>query len=372
MHEPEPLQLIGRNSVRFRGRTLLYFSGCDYFRLSRNPRVRAAARAALVKHGLNVAASRMTTGNHPLYVELEERLANFFGAPDALLVGTGYMTNLIVAQALAGRFSHVLIDERAHPSLQDAASFFACPIVRFQHRKAEAVEEAVERCGRRSRIVLLTDGMFAQDGSAAPLKDYLSLLPRDAMLLIDDAHGAGVLGRTGKGTLEAAGIKPGRAIQTITLSKAFGAYGGAILGTAQLRREILGRSPLFAGHTPVPLPLAAAALESIRRLKTDKGLRRRLQANSLWLKAGLQELKFPTEALSTPGPIVCVVPTSNGAVRALGRAFLQAGIYPPITRYPGLPAKGYLRIVISSEHSRKDLEKIIEVCGSLPPGSLSR
>src|SRR5205823_9551281 len=113
-------------------------------------------------------------------------------------------------------------------------------------------------------LILLTDGMFSHDGSAAPLPEYLKVLPQDAQILVDDAHGAGVLGQTGQGSLQHAGVSRRRIIQTITLSKAFGAYGGAILGTARLRRKILNRSQIFVGSTPLPLPLANAALEGIR------------------------------------------------------------------------------------------------------------
>src|SRR5712664_1592648 len=121
MTEPEPLQQVERTFVRFRGRKLSYFSGCDYFRLSSHPQVIAALKEGVEKYGLNVAASRLTTGNHVLYEQLEQRLAGFFGAENALLVSGGYATNLIVAQALAGSFSHAIVDEKAHPSLWDAA-----------------------------------------------------------------------------------------------------------------------------------------------------------------------------------------------------------------------------------------------------------
>src|SRR5439155_13186649 len=183
------------------------------------------------KYGLNVAASRLTTGNHLIYGRLERSLADFFDAPNVLLVSSGYLTNLVVAQALAGNFSHVLLDEDSHPSLSDAARFFDCPVLRFKHRNSDAVATSVRRCGPGAKLILLTDGMFSRDGSIAPLADYVRVLSRDAWMLVDDAHGAGVLGRTGKGSLEHAGVTRRRIIQTTTLSKAFGAYGGAILGT---------------------------------------------------------------------------------------------------------------------------------------------
>ncbi len=252
MTEPEPLQPIDRTYVRFRKRKLSCFSGCDYFRLTSHPRVLAALQAGVKKFGLNVAASRLTTGNHALYRELETELSDFFAAESALLVSTGYSANLVVAQALQGSFSHALLDYDAHPSVADAARLLDCPVLRFKSRDATALAVAVQRCGPGAKLLVLTDGMFSHDGSAAPLAQYLEVLPKDALILVDDAHGAGVLGRTGKGTLEHAGVSRRRIIQTMTLSKAFGAYGGAILGTARLRQRILDRSRMFVGSTPCP------------------------------------------------------------------------------------------------------------------------
>src|SRR5438876_3907882 len=172
MTEPEPLQQLDRTYVRFRGRKLSYFSGCDYFRLASHPEVVAAIEEGARKFGLNVAASRLTSGNHVLYGKLERAIADFFSAQDALVVSTGYVTNLVVAQALAGNFSHVLMDENSHPSLADSARFFDCPVLRFKPRDSEDVARAVRRCGPGAGVILLTDGMFARDGSVAPLSDY--------------------------------------------------------------------------------------------------------------------------------------------------------------------------------------------------------
>ena len=285
MNELAPtLQQVDRTWVIHRGRRLSYFAGCDYFRLASHPAVLAAMQDGVIRYGLNVAASRRTTGNHSLYEQLEQRLAAFFGAGSAVLVSNGYQTNLVVAQALAGRFSHVLIDAQAHASLVDAAPLFECPVLRFEHGNAEDVARIGRRLGARARPILLTDGMFAHNGEIAPLQDYLAALPKDAGVLVDDAHGAGTLGRRGRGTAEHLGVKDRRLIQTITLSKALGVYGGAILGPKTLRKRVISGSRLFGGNTPLPLPLANAALEALNLLRTDKAMRRRLAVNTLYVK----------------------------------------------------------------------------------------
>ncbi len=359
MTEPEPLQQIDRTFVRFRKHKLSYFSGCDYFRLASHPQVIAALETGVRKYGLNVAASRLTTGNHALYLVLEKRLREFFQAEDALLVSSGYMTNLAVGQALARCFSHALIDEHSHPSLADAARFLDCPVLQFKHRDAEDVTRAVGRCGPGSKLILLTDGMFSRDGSAAPLDAYRRVLPRDATILVDDAHGAGVLGATGQGAVEQAGVSRRQLIQTVTLSKAFGAFGGAILGTAKLRQRILDHSRLFVGSTPLPLPLANAALQGVKLLKTDRTLSQRLAQNTAYLKGALRAGGFPLA--EAPGPIVMLPPRPTAETARLRRDLLAVGIFPPFLKYPGGPANGYFRFVISSEHTRAQLDRVLEV-----------
>ena len=358
MTEPEPLQQIDRTYVRFRGRRLSYFSGCDYFRLASHPRVAAALETGVRRYGLNVAASRMTSGNHSLYLDLEAELARFFGAESALLVPSGYLADLVAAQALTGEFSHALIDESAHAALVDASSMLACPVLRFKHCDTDDLARVARRCGPGSKIIVLTDGLFSRDGQVAPLRDYAGALPEDALLLVDDAHGAAVLGKTGKGTLEHTGVGRARVLQTVTLSKGFGVYGGAVLGPKKFRRRIIDRSHVFIGSTPLPLPLANAALESVRVLRSDKTLRRRLAENLAYVRGCLHPAGEAPHDFS--GPALTLSPQNQQTVRAVKRALLSCRIYPPHIRYPGGPALGYFRFVISSEHTRAQLDLLVQ------------
>jgi 7-keto-8-aminopelargonate synthetase-like enzyme len=207
--------------------------------------------------------------------------------------------------------------------------------------------------------MLLTDGMFAHDGSVAPLTKYLKKLPEDAVILVDDAHGAGVVGKTGKGSVEHEGVSRKRIIQTITLSKAFGTYGGAILGASSLRQRIIDHSKMFLGSTPLPLPLANAAIRSVQILKSDKSLRQRLIANTDFVKSALSAAGKLSEV--TPGPIVPVIPRSARDATSINERLLRAGIYPPFVKYATGPVNGYFRFVVSSEHTRKQLERVVGV-----------
>lgn len=355
MREPEPLQQVDRTYVGYKGKKLSYFAGCDYFRMAWNPKVQSAAISGLKKYGLSVSASRLTTGNHKLFAEVEKALTNFFDAPAALLVGNGYNTNGIVAQALRDEVSHVLIDGKSHVSLKDAARQFDCPVINFAHRDVADLKRKLPRGSKR--IALLTDGMFAHDGYIAPLDEYMKVLPRSAVMLVDDAHAAGVLGRTGKGTLEQTGVDRARIIQSITLSKAFGAYGGAILTVPALREKMIQKSGMFAGSTPVPLPLISSAIAGIQILKRDKSLRRRLCQNVQFVKSALAP-HHPT-IVQTPAPIVTLVPASAEEAATTCKCLIAHKVFPSFIQYPGGPPNGYFRFVISSEHTKAQLFDLV-------------
>ena len=359
----EPLQQIDRTYVLHRGRKLSYFAGCDYFRLSSHPEVLRALREGLDRFGLNVAASRKTTGNHALYGQLEQKLAAFFGVEAAVLISNGYMSNLAVAQALAGEFTHALIDERSHGSLLDAAKLLDCPVFPFQHRDPASAASAVRQAGRKAKLVLLTDGLFSHSGEVAPLDQYLRLLPTSATLLVDDAHGAGTLGKAGRGTAEFLGVPGRRLIRTITLSKAFGVYGGAVLGSHEVRKKIVARSRLFVGNTPLPLPLAAAALASLKIVGRDPRLRRRLVFNTSYVKAALREAGLPVN--DGPGPIIPFISRNDREAARLKKKLLAAEIHPPFINYLGGPTDGYFRFVISSEHTPEQLDALVGTLASL-------
>lgn len=347
---------VDSTHVRQDGRKLLFFGGCDYFRLSRHPRVWQALRDGLDKFGLNVAASRTTSGNHPLYSRLEKELARFFGVESATLAPNGWAPNLMAAQALAGQFSHVLIDELAHPSVADAALFVGCPIVKFRHHDPADLARILARL-TRSRPLVMTDGMFPRDSSVAPVRDYLKLLPRGGMLLLDDAHGAGVLGKTGRGTAQHFNAASPQIVQTITLSKAFGVFGGAVLSTQKLQEQIVTRGKVFIGTTPLPLPLAAAALESLKILRSGSRLRGRLQSNARYVRHELNARGVVVP--DVPGPVVALYPKSKRHALQLTRRLLAARICPPFSNYPGGPPGGCFRFAISSEHSRSQLQTLV-------------
>jgi len=238
------------------------------------------------------------------------------------------------------------------------------------------------------KLSLLTDGMFSSDGAIAPLGAYLKVLPRNAVLLVDDAHGAGTLGSTGKGVVELEGVPRSRVIQTVTLSKAFGVYGGLILGSGGLREKILAKSGMFVGSTPLPLPLANAAQTALHILRKEKGFRERLGRNVNYVKDPLSRnvgqtflsagsgdfpvarrntgLESPVNrqagkpALHSPSPIIAIIPKNAEEAEAIKKHCLQNGVFPSFIKYHGGPKDGYFRFVLSSEHSKGQLDDLLK------------
>jgi 7-keto-8-aminopelargonate synthetase-like enzyme len=258
----------------------------------------------------------------------------------------------------------VLIDEAAHSSLRDAAGQFRVPIQTFKHGDPADLAAVLAGGGGDDKPILLTEGLFGGTGEIAPLAEYLRVLPANALILLDDAHGAGVLGTRGQGTPEHAGVSRHRVIQTITLSKALGVYGGAILTTRALREKMIQSSPMFTGATPLPPPLAQAALQSIKIIRADRGLRERLARNTAYSKSFLRERGIALP--DTPAPIISVQPSTPGEAVTLRRRLLSRRIFPSFIRYQGGKAAARFRFALSSEHRRGQLDALLDALAAKP------
>lgn len=309
--------------------------------------------------GLNVGASRVTTGNHPLYAEAERALAEFFDAPAAVLTSNGYSANQVAAQALAGIPTQVFLDERAHPSLVDAAVLLRCRVTTFRHRDAADLDRKLARTGESCVPLVITDGHFAHDGSVAPLAEYQRLIPGRGLILVDDSHGVAVLGENGRGSVECEGVGRERLVQTASLSKALGAYGGVVLCTEAIASRIVERSRWFSGNTPLPPPFAAAVIASVEVLRKEPERRARLQSNALRAKAILRSTGLSLPA--TPSSVLALPTADEAMTGQLRRDLLRAGVFPSFISYPGATAVGRFRFVLSSEHSWQEIERLIEV-----------
>ncbi|MBG89245.1 MAG: hypothetical protein CMO80_20445 [Verrucomicrobiales bacterium] len=340
---PDPLTRSSATTVKWKGREWLYFGGCDYLGMSWNKRVRSTLIRGLNAGGASASASRTTTGNNPAYPRLEEKLADFFQVQSATLVPTGYLTNLAAMQALD--VPRVALDERAHPSLVDATRVLGVPTVRFKSADVTGLERKLR--GRPALVA--TDGVFAPDGAISPIAKYLQVMPGGSWLLVDDAHGAGVLGANGRGTVEYAGAKMNRVIQTITFSKAFGVAGGAVLAARKVRKNMMERTGVVIASTPIA-PYQAKAIEVSVDLIRRGACRRKLKRNCEFLGSLIGE--------ELPFPIINRSFESLHEVNRLKESLQKNGIHPPFINYPGGARGGFFRFAISAEHTRVDLKAL--------------
>lgn len=345
------------------GKRYVYFGGNNYLGLANHGAVLGAARQSLLAHGLSAAASRETSGTSRAHVELEEALAAFCRKPAAAIFSSGYLAVAAMVAALRARADVLLVDERTHVSGRDAATLAGLDIVLFAHLSPDALARAAAALGSR-RALVLTDGLFPQDGAIAPLDRYLEALgAREAILLVDDAHGLGVLGASGRGTAEHRGVEDDPRVFTVaTLSKALGSFGGCAPCDPALRERIRATAA-YAGATPIPPPAAAGAAAAVRLLAGDPSILARLRDNVARVKAGLREAGI--EAPDSPAPIVQIAwPEREKLERAHAR-LRERGLLVPLVRYPGGPPQGALRLTISAAHTADDAGRLVAAWRSL-------
>jgi glycine C-acetyltransferase/8-amino-7-oxononanoate synthase len=349
------LTFVGRTGVLFEGRELTFFGGNDYHRLSSHPAVVHALTEAAVQYGLSSAGSRVTTANHPLYLALEAQLAAFLGAEAATICGVGYMSNAMLMQAVGGDFTILFLDETAHPSLAEAALLSGLKTVRFQHCEPE---DLAAQCRMHlqagDRPLVMTDGVFPNTGELAPLADYADVIrPYDGRIHIDDCHALGVIGLTGKGSWEEAGMDRALILQAGTMSKALGSFGGVVAGSRELIAAIHARSTVFIGSTALPLPMAAAATQAVTLLTSAPERIALLRKRTFAFKPALRALGFPVSEGASP---ICSVTFRDEAKnRVIYDLLLENDIYPSFINYPGCPPGGHFRFTLSSEHTEAQI-----------------
>jgi 8-amino-7-oxononanoate synthase len=341
------------------GRRLLSFSCNDYLNLTHHPAVREAAIQALRLYGVGAGASRLVTGNHPLYAELEGRLARLKEAEAACVFGSGYLANLGIIPALAGPDDLILIDELAHACLWAGSRLARATVVPYRHADPRHVARLLPELRQRyRRALIITDGVFSMDGDLAPLP-ALSVLAEehDAWLMTDDAHGLGVIGG-GRGSNSAMGIGPDIPLQMGTLSKALGGYGGYLCASAAVIDLMRNRARTLIYSTGLPPATVAAAIAALDVIEHDPA----------YAAQPLEKAKAFARAAGLPEPASPIVPlvlgeaeTALEASRQLeDQGFLVAAIRPPTV--PAGTAR--LRLTFTAQHPDAEIERLAELVRS--------
>ncbi|WP_299024141.1 pyridoxal phosphate-dependent aminotransferase family protein [uncultured Thermanaerothrix sp.] len=352
--------------VRVAGRECDYFSGTGYLGLQSDPRVLAAAQAALTRFGLSTATSRGGYGEHPLYADLEQAICTYFGTEQALYLPTGYLGMALLVQGLHGHYERLFVDEAAHFSVWDAARGANLPIVSFRHLDAEDLARQLRTHLRPGeRPLVLSDGVFPISGDIAPLPEYLRIVAEyDGLVALDDAHGVGVLGAHGRGTPDYWGVSDVRCFSTATLSKALGGYGGIVTDQAERIQRLLVHSAVYVATSPPPLPVAAASAMALRIALEEPQRRERLWQNVGLARAGLRALGW--DLPETPVPILCLRAQPGLDLGVLQRRLLEADIcVAHVTRYSSTPPGGALRIAIFATHTEAQIQRLVETLGRL-------
>lgn len=328
------------------GATLVSFSGNDYLGLSRHPDVIAASVAATERYGAGAGAARLVTGNHPLYSALEGRLASLKGTEDAVVFGSGYLTNVGVLPALAGSRDLIVMDELCHACLRAGATLAGSRVLEFRHNSLEHARAilARERAAHRHCLVL-TEGVFSMDGDRAPLADLAALAAESsAWLMTDDAHALGVIGG-GRGSSFAAPAPVAVPLQMGTLSKAAGAYGGYLCASRAVCELVRNRAASFVYSTGLPPGTVAAAAKALEIIADDAELVRR----------PLELARSFTSALGLRAAESAIVPIVLGSAQhalAASDALARAGFLVTAIRPPTVPAgTARLRVTFSAAHS---------------------
>lgn len=340
------------------GRRVLNFCSNNYLGLANHPRLVEAARQKMQDYGLGPAAVRSIAGTMDLHVELDRRIAAFKGVEAAITFQSGFTANLGVIPALVGKEDVIFSDELNHASIIDGSRLSGATIVRYSHCEAAdlAKQIAVERKKYR-RALVITDGVFSMDGDIAPLTDiYEEARKGDAMLMVDDAHGEGVLGKGGRGIVDYFDLHGKVDVEIGTFSKAFGVVGGVAAGNAQVAEWLHQRGRPFLFSSAMTVPDVAACLAALDLLEESTELVERLWANTELFKGEMKALGFDIGQSMTP--ITPVMLGEATLAQDFSRALFESGVFAMAIGFPTVPrGKARIRVMVSAAHSADDLEQ---------------
>lgn len=337
-----------------------YLSFCsnDYLGLANHPDLISAMQKAASDSGVGSGASNLITGHHRYHDALEKQLAQFVGLPAALLFSTGYMANIGVIGALMGRHDAVFADKLNHACLNDGAYFSHAEFQRFPHNDVDALEQLLQASTAKHKLIA-ADAVFSMDGDIAPISQYLALCEKyDAYLYIDDAHGFGVLGEHGQGSLSHFNLKSPRIIMMATLGKAAGVAGAFVAGEQVVIDYLIQKAKSYVYSTPAPPALSATLTASVQLIEQGDDLRANLNHLIAYLKNNLKLNKW--QLLASDTPIQPLIVGGNLEALALSEYLQTCGILVPAIRPPTVPVgTARLRISLSAAHTLEDVKKLV-------------
>ncbi len=342
---------------------VLNFCSNNYLGLANHPRLVEAAQEAIRRYGIGPAAVRTIAGTMDIHLELERRLAVFKGVEAAITFQSGFNANLAAIPALVGKDDVIYSDELNHASIIDGCRLSRAKILRYAHRNPDDLRKQVEasKDAGFGRALIITDGVFSMDGDVAPLdKLYEIAREYDYMLMVDDAHGEGVLGKGGRGIVDHFDLHGKVDIEVGTLSKAFGVVGGVVAGGQRIVDWLRQRGRPFLFSSAMTVPDVAACLAAIDLLEESSELVDRLWGNTDYFKREMQALGFDTGLSTTP--ITPIMLGEAPLAQKFSRRLFEEGIFAMAIGFPTVPrGKARIRVMISASHSRDDLNQGLDV-----------
>ncbi len=347
------------------GKRVLNFCSNDYLGLANDARIKKAAIEGIKEYGLGSGASRLVCGNMGPHEKLEADLALFKHTESALVYSSGYMANTGIIPALMDRHGVVLSDKLNHASIIDGIVLSRARLLRYPHADMQALQDILKDIPAAQPKLIVTDTVFSMDGDRAPLKEIIDLARcYDAIVMVDEAHAFGVLGAHGSGLVEELSLEGQVAIQMGTLSKAAGSFGAYACGTKVLREYLINKSRSFIYTTAMPPALAQASRAALKIIIEGGPLRRKLQENADYLRAGLKGMGFDTMNSSTA--IIPILVKGSLQAKAMSRRLLERGIFVQAIRPPTVPiGTARLRLTVTATHAQEDLDNLLNALRTL-------
>ncbi|OUL18306.1 8-amino-7-oxononanoate synthase [Nostoc sp. 106C] len=347
-------------TVFLEGREVINFASNDYLGLAGDERLIAAGVAATKEFGTGTTGSRLLSGQRELHRKLEKAIASLKQTEDALVFSSGYLANLGAIAALVGKRDLILSDQYNHSSLKNGAILSGAAVIEYPHCDITSVKNhLIEQRQNYRRCLILTDSVFSMDGDLCPLPALLDLAEEfSCMLLIDEAHATGVMGKTGAGCVEYFGCTGKQLIQIGTLSKALGSLGGYVAGSTTLIDFLRNRAPTWIYTTGLSPADTAAALAAIEIVQQEPQRLTQLWTNVDYLKQLIQEQIFELNLLPSESPILCFQLSSAAEALKAGQYLRDAGIFAPAIRPPTVPTSR-IRISVMATHEAMHIDKLV-------------
>ncbi len=346
-------------TVTIDGREILLLASNDYLGLAGHPDIVRAATEATRRYGVGSGASRLVSGTLTPHKDMELALARFKRTASALAFGSGYLANLGAIPALIGRGGLILADRLCHASLIDACRLSGADFRIYRHNDLSHLKTLLSRRKTARRTMVVTDGVFSMDGDLAPLPELFDLTRQyEAELYVDDAHGTGVMGQTGRGTLEHFHLEKALSFHMGTLSKAVGCVGGYIVGTETLITYLLNTSRSFMYTTAPPPGTAAAVVVALDLMQREPERRQQLWANRERLCDGLNRLGFTIGASASP--IIPIIIGRADRALAFAEQLFSNGVFAPAIRPPTVPeSTSRIRVTVTSAHTSEQIDRAV-------------